>query len=161
MFADDTHMTYSSNNINDIDLYFNEDLLNVSEWLSANRLTLNQTKTEFMLIGSRQRIRTFNSEPALAFNNIPVKRVSHTTSLGMYIDQHLSWSAHIDNLYKKVASVMGALKRIRPFVNSNTLQMIFSSLIQPYFDCCSVVWDSCGATLAGKIQKLQNRAARV
>ena len=49
MFADDTHMTYSSNNINDINLYFNEDLLNVSEWLWANRLTLNQTKTEFML----------------------------------------------------------------------------------------------------------------
>ena len=39
--------------------------------------------------------------------------------------------------------------------------MIFSSLIQPYFDYCSVVWDGCGATLAGKIQKLQNRAARV
>ena len=75
MFADDTHMTYSSNNINDINLYFNEDLLNVSEWLSANRLTLNQTKTEFMLIGSRQRISTFNSEPALAINNIPVKRI--------------------------------------------------------------------------------------
>ena len=35
MFADDTHMTYSSNNINDINLYFNEDLLNASEWLSA------------------------------------------------------------------------------------------------------------------------------
>ena len=39
--------------------------------------------------------------------------------------------------------------------------MIFSSLIQPYFDYCSVVWDGCGTTLAGKIQKLQNRAARV
>ena len=39
--------------------------------------------------------------------------------------------------------------------------MIFSSLIQPYFDYCSVVWDGCGTTLAGKIKKLQNRAARV
>ena len=68
--------------------------------------------------------------------------------------------AEID-LCKKVASGIGALKRIRPFVNSNTLQMIFSSLIQPYFDYCSVVWDGCGTTLAGKIQKLQNRAARV
>ena len=48
-----------------------------------------------------------------------------------------------------------------PFVNSNTLQMIFSSLLQPYFDYCSVVLDGCGTTLAGKIQKLQNRAARV
>ena len=32
MFADDTHMTYSSNNIKDINLYFNEDLFNVSEY---------------------------------------------------------------------------------------------------------------------------------
>ena len=94
----------------------------------------------------------FVSEPALAINNIPVKRVSHTKSLGTHIDQHLSWNVHIDNLCKKVASGIGVLKRIRPFVNSNTLQMIFSSLIQPYFDYCSVVWDGCGTTLAGKIQ---------
>ena len=72
MFADDTHMTYSSNNINDINLYFNEDLLNVSEWLSANRLTLNQTKTEFMLIS------TFNSELALALKAAFHFRVFHT-----------------------------------------------------------------------------------
>ena len=39
--------------------------------------------------------------------------------------------------------------------------MIFSSLIQPYFDYCSVVWDGCFTTLACKIQKLQNRAPRV
>ena len=72
----------------------------------------------------------------------------------MYIDQYLSWSVHIDKLCKKVASDIGTLERIRPFVNSNTLQMIFSSLIQPYFDYCL-------DTLVGKIQKLQNRAARV
>ena len=71
----------------------------------------------------------------------------------MHIDQHLSWNVHNDNLCKKVASGIGT------FVNSNTLQMIFSSLFQPYFDYCSVVWDGCGTILAGKIQKLQNRAA--
>ena len=46
--------------------------------VSKQTITLNQTKTEFMLIGSRQRISTFSSEPALAINNIPVKRVSRT-----------------------------------------------------------------------------------
>ena len=63
-------MTYSSNNINDINLYFNEDLLNVSKWLSGSKLTLNQIKTEFMFNGSYQRI--------------------STKSLGMHIDHHLS-----------------------------------------------------------------------
>ena len=73
-----TWLNYSSDNINDINLYFNEDLLNVSEWLSANRLTLNQTKAEFMLIGSRQRISTFNSELALALKAAFHCRVFHT-----------------------------------------------------------------------------------
>ena len=94
MFADDTNLTYASNNIHEINHNFNEDLANVSEWLSANKLTLNQTKTEFMLIGSHQRINTFQSTPLLAIN-VPVKQVSHTKSLGVHIDEILSWNVHI------------------------------------------------------------------
>ena len=55
MYADDTHLTYASNNIQ---TSLNEDLENVDNWLRANKLTLNMTKTEFMLIGSRQRLST-------------------------------------------------------------------------------------------------------
>ena len=76
MYADDTHLTYASNDIDDIDHHFNEDLAKVSEWLVANRLTLNQSKTEFMLIGSRQRISTFNSSSSLTINDVPIKQVS-------------------------------------------------------------------------------------
>jgi hypothetical protein len=61
MYADDTDLTYASDDIDDIAHHFNEDLAKASEWLVANRLTLNQSKTELMLIGSRQRISTFNS----------------------------------------------------------------------------------------------------
>ncbi len=137
MFADDTNLTYASNNIYEINHNFNEDLASVSEWLSANKLTLNQTKTEFMLIGSRQRINTFQSTPLLAINNVPVKQVSHTKSLGVHIE-NLSWNVHIEKLCKKVASGIGALKRIRPYVVPfTTMQLIYNCLVQPYFDYCS------------------------
>ena len=53
LFAEGTHMTYSSNNINDISLYFIEELLNLSEWLSATTLTINQTKTEFQYVNGQ------------------------------------------------------------------------------------------------------------
>ena len=90
MYADDIHLTYASNDIDDIDHHFNEDLAKVSEWLVANRLNLNQSKTEFMLIGSRQRISTFNSSPSLTINDVPIKQVSHTKSLGVHIDENLT-----------------------------------------------------------------------
>jgi len=53
MYADDTHLTYADNDICPIEASLNQDLSNINRRLIANKLTLNMTKTEFMLIGSR------------------------------------------------------------------------------------------------------------
>ena len=55
MYADDTHLTYADNDICPIETSLNQDLSNINRWLIAIKLTLNMTKTEFMLIGSRQK----------------------------------------------------------------------------------------------------------
>jgi hypothetical protein len=161
MFADDTHLSFANNSIENIDLKLNEDLARVNQWLTANKLTLNTSKTEFMLIGSRQRLRTLQGSPSLMIGEEPIKQVNYTKSLGVFIDHNLSWNIHIERLCKKIASGIGALKRTRPFVPYHTLLSIFNSLVQPHFDYCSVVWGNCSKTLSTKLQKLQNRAARI
>ena len=50
---------------------------------------------------------------------------------------------------------------IRSFVPQCTLPNIYNSLVQSHFDFCSPVWGNCGKRLFNKLQKLQNRAARV
>ena len=91
----------------------------------------------------------------------PITHVTSTKSLGVHIDQTLSWNVHVENLCKKIASGIGALKRVRSFVPHETLRSIFMSLVQPHFDYCNSVWGCCSKTLARKLQKLQNRAARI
>ena len=59
MYADDTHITYADVDVNSIQLNLNHDLGNLNKWLISNKLTLNTAKTEFMLIGSRQKLSTF------------------------------------------------------------------------------------------------------
>ena len=54
----------------------NEDLANVFNWLQKNKLTLNMTKTEFMLLGSRQRLNTLTASPTIRMNNTPVSQVT-------------------------------------------------------------------------------------
>jgi hypothetical protein len=39
--------------------------------------------------------------------------------------------------------------------------MLYNAIIQPYFDYCSPLWDNCGIGLNDRLQKYQNRAARV
>ena len=66
-----------------------------------------------------------------------------------------------DKISKKIASAIGALKRIRPYITTNTAVQVYQALIQRHFDYCCSVWDGLGETLSCKMQKLQNRAARV
>ena len=62
---------------------------------------------------------------------------------------------------KKICSGIGALRRIKPFVPQCSLVTLYKSLIQPYFDYCAPIWDTCDKFLKDKLQILQNRAARV
>ena len=79
-----------------------------------------------------------------------IKRVVHTKSLGLTIDAHLSWGEHVEEICKKVSSAIG-----------ETAILIYNTLIMPHFDYCSTVWDCLSGYLSDKLQKLQNRAARV
>jgi hypothetical protein len=49
---------------------------------------------------------------------------------------------------KRIASGIGAIKRLRLFVAMETLHVIYQALIQPHFDYCNVVWGNCGKTLS-------------
>ena len=53
------------------------------------------------------------------------------------------------------------MKQIRQCVPPATLHSICRGIVQSHFDYCNVVWDSCNKTLSDKLQRLQNRAARV
>ena len=85
-------------------------------WLAANKLTLNMTKTEFLLIGSRQRLSTLQRNPIIEINKFQIKQVSTSKSIGVHIDGNLSWECHINEISKKIASDRSAIKRIRYFL---------------------------------------------
>ena len=113
MYANDSlnsHLTYTGDNADNIQLHLNQDLENVHNWLRANKLTLTMTKTEFMLIGSRQRLSTLTESATFAINDFQVSQVRRTAkSLGVTIDDRLDWSGHIEKVTKKVASGIGAI----------------------------------------------------
>ena len=139
----------------------NSELKNLNDWLITNKLSLNITKTEFMIIGSRQRVNASQDNVDIRIDDREVKRVHSTKSLGLYIDSHLTWSVHMEKACKKTSSAIGALQRIRSFITTKTAVEVYFALIQPHFDYCCSVWDGLGETLSTKIQKLQNRAVRV
>ena len=139
MFADDTNIRLTAKTLTELKLEINPELSNLNRWLKANKLSLNVAKTELMIIGSRQRLDTQSDEIDIEIDGEKIKRVDHTKSLALVIDDRLSWSKHVEEISRKVFSSIGALKRVRPFISINTAVQTYDALILPRFDYCSPV----------------------
>ena len=96
LYEDKTHLTYADNDIYTIEASLNQDLSKINRWLNANKLTPNMTKTEFMLIAPRQKLNSLSVPPALEINGTQLNRVNFNKSLGVLIDENLTWSNHIN-----------------------------------------------------------------
>ena len=102
MYADDINMTFTPCSIPELQHNMNIDLQFLQNWLTANRLTLNGLKTEFMLVGSMERVASLTQELDLSINEISLKRVYSSKYLGVEIDEFLTLDAHISSISKKV-----------------------------------------------------------
>ena len=161
MFADDTNISSCGANVHEINERLNENLEKVHQWLLANKLTLNSEKTEYMIIGSKQRLANIINDPQIELGEATIKQVNKSKTLGVVIDDHLTWNTQIDNIAKKVSKGIGMLRRIKEYVSTSTLIKVYNAIVLSHFDYCSLVWDECADYLLKKLQKLQNRAARV
>ena len=77
MFGDDTQADTSDENINVIVENFNHDLEKVSTWMSSNQLTLNHSKTEYMIVGSNRRINQIDIHPYKHIGGRKIDRVKN------------------------------------------------------------------------------------
>ena len=110
-----------------------------------------------MIIGSRHGLKKIELNPEIKIGGQSVKRVKTTKCLGMIIDDKLRWEGHVDHVSKNVSWGIGAMKS-----NHMSLKIVsIRSIMKPYFDHCSLVWRNCKLEKQIKLQKLQNRAARV
>ena len=99
-----------------------------------------------MLIGSRQRLASTTSGHSLTvqIEGHEIDRVPHTKSLGLYIDQNLSWSKHINKTAKIIPSGIGALKKLRP--SFATIQQYY--YIEPLLNHILIIAVLCGTVSA-------------
>ena len=94
-------------------------------------------------------------------NNTPLERVIKHKSLGVQIDESLNWRPHIHTISKKISAGIAILRRVSRFIPFDTRVNMYNALVMPYFNYCGAVWGNINKELADKLQKLQNRAARI
>ena len=165
MSADDTSLYRAFKTINDLQEKLIPAFSRVCEWLKRNKLSLNAVKTEFIIMGTVQKLNQLDSEPdvtpyKLYVSGFEIRRVKVVKYLVLMVDEFLTWEHHIEYVIKNINRGIGILKRVRHFLHRESLIILYQTLIEPYYRYCSIVWGQCCETLKDKLQVLQNRAAR-
>ena len=131
MYADDTTVTFSADDTASLELQINKELECLNKWLVVNKLSLNVSKTEFILVTTRQRQAFINSALSININGKPIRQVKTAKTLGLHIEETLSWTKQVEFIYKKkVSPLLGLLRRVRNYVDLDTLVNIYKGLIQ-------------------------------
>ena len=131
MYADDTNISFAASTKSHLEVMINNALFNVNTWVRANKFSLNVAKTEFMIIGLRQKLQIQINIAILAhIEHNETWRVDSLKSLGVTNDETLTWSKHVNNISMKTSWGIVALKRVRPFINQDTAAKIYKTLIE-------------------------------
>ena len=159
IFADDTNIFHSSPNLDTAASLMNRELEKLNTWFKVNKLSLNIKKTNYMLFGSNSKKK---QKPInIVIDNQEISKTEVTKFLGVFIDSHLSWNHHIDALRNKLSKSLGIMYRARHFLESNTLYLLYCSLITPYLDYCCEIWGATSRKNLNKIEIMQKKAIRI
>ena len=135
-----------------IQIFFYKELNSVLKYCNINKLSINFTKTTYMVISSA-RLRS----------HIHIPNIAHKTQnkyLGIYIDQNLHWGPQIQHINKKLAKSVAIIHKLRYFVDLHKLKQLYYSFIYPYLSYATITWGSTCKTSLSRILTKQNKCVR-
>ena len=125
LFADDTNVFLSVRNANQLIRITNGELLNIVDWLDSNKLSLNVSKTHFILFRSQGMRKPLINEDLIIKKTNPSTRI---TKLNFLADKKLTWFEHIQYIKCKIAKGIGIICKTRQLLNSKTLCTLYYCL---------------------------------
>ena len=114
MFADDTNLFISDENIGEIFQQMNNEVKSVSTWFKANKLSINIDKTKWTIFHPTSKKRFMPTKfPELFTDGITLKREIVTKFFGVFIDENVTWKPHINTISTKISKSISILYRVR------------------------------------------------
>ncbi len=135
----------------------NHELNIISDWFKANKLSLNISKTNYMLF-STNKINVEHYKIKLCDRDI--EQTSSTKFLGIYIDSKLKWDVHINSVTQKISRSSYAINKIKDILPKHHLKLIYNSIVYPYLSYGIVIWGAAYKTHLDKLRIQQKKIIR-
>ena len=159
-FADDTNMPLIEKSLKKLNRHINRDLKLVVEWIRANKLSLNTSKTDLVIFKSRNKKITKHLNFRISGQKIqPTSQVKY---LGVTLQDDLHWATQLGNLRKKLSHSIGLLSKIRHYVPKHLLRTLCYSLFNSHLIYACEIWGQNQINqLFKRLLLLQEKAIRI
>ena len=162
MLADDTTIHTSGQDVSAITAVLQSCLSDVVEWTHLNDMSLNPSKTKYVILTTRQKRQLLHSPSAnLSVGNQQITEVSDHKVLGVTIDNNLTWGPHIRDLCKTTAKRSTNQQTLSIFLTFMPEKLFFQEHIQSGIDYASCLWDSASDSLQKPLKSLHRRAIKI
>ena len=159
LFADDSTLSvaFENDNLRTFVKLLNKELKNVYNWLCANHISINIIKTKYILFSLKK---TIKLPGVIKIGRGKILSTDNIKFLGVYIDKHLTFNYHINNLSVKISRSVGLLYKLTRYLPQEVLLKIYHSLIHPYLNYAMETWFNINNYSSNKLITLQKKSMR-
>ena len=130
-------------------------------WFALNGLSLNPDKSEAIIIGTGARQRSEGPLDVIDLGDVQIQPSERVRSLGVIIDNTLSFNAHVDSVCKAANYHARALRHIRKRVTTDVALTVASTMVGARLDYRNAILYGTTKSNVQKLQRVQNSIARI
>ena len=157
LYADDTALFFKHKDQETLQYITNMALSKVTNWLKANYLTINTSKTLLQVYTMRKTSQPIN----IHIDGVNIKEMKTIKYLGVLFDADLKFTSHINSICSIISRNIGSIARARRYLRKQELLQLYNSLIFPYINYCCFIWGSNYDERLRKLSVLQKRSMRL
>lgn len=135
-------------------------IADVRSWYITNELMINDTKTEFMVIGSRQQLQKVNID-SIRVGDTDIRPVTSVRNLGVWFDATMSMETHVSKVCSKAFFGLYKIRQIRKFLSPDVTRTLVHAFVTSHLDYCNAVLYGVPEKTLARLQRVLNSAARV
>ena len=130
----------------------NQDLKNLTQWLKANKLSLNVKKTELVIFHPKNTKLDYSVKFKLKWRRLtPISTVKY---LGILLDEHLSWTKQVNLVNSKLNQTIRILSKLRHITSLPVLKIVYHSLFGSHLQYGAQLWGQGNCVNQNIIQNL-------
>jgi hypothetical protein len=178
LFADDTALVASDEDLERLALYINTELQKVCFYFRQMGLSLHPEKTKYIIFSNDKNINNKqfklyvnnnnntaadSQDPSLIYELERVKSTDNMPAikyLGVYFDPLLTFKYHISQITSKIARALFTIRQVKNFLPPSALKTLYFALVHCHLTYATVIWSACSQSTLKQLITKQKMAIR-